>query len=109
MGSVLQSICFSFICNNLVKHILYFFSYRYDTSYQDLCVSLLNRWEQWDGLSELFKKSDIAEFQTLQIVQFLALLLKSNNFTLQKLKTMEEVYGFNSNKNCEILLRFTEI
>ncbi|VVC29461.1 Peptidase M1, leukotriene A4 hydrolase/aminopeptidase C-terminal,Armadillo-type [Cinara cedri] len=78
----------------------------YDESFQNACVSLLNRWEQWDGSGEYFKKSDLAEFQTLQIVQFLALLLKSNNFNLQKLKSMQEVYNFNNNKNCEILLRW---
>lgn len=86
--------------------MFFFFIYRYDTSFQNACVCLLNRWEQWDGSGEPFKKSELAEFQTLQIVQFLALLLTSNNFSLQKLKTMQEVYGFNSNKNCEILLRY---
>lgn len=83
-----------------------FFFNRYDTSFQDACISLLNRWEQWDGTGEPFKKSDLVGFQTEQKIQFLALLLKSNNFTLQKIKDMQNIYDFNSNKNCEILLRY---
>lgn len=71
-----------------------------------MCVSLLNRWEQWDGTGEQFNKSDLAEFQTAQVIQFLALLLKSSGFTLQKIKSMQEIYDFNSNGNCEILLRY---
>lgn len=86
-----------------------FFFYRYDTSFQDACVSLLGRWEQWDGepsTGEQFKKSDLSTFKTNQIIQFSALLLKSDSFNLQKLKFMQSVYNFNSNGNCEILLRY---
>lgn len=82
------------------------FVYRYDTSFQDACVSLLNRWVQWDGLSKSFEKSDLVKFQTTQIIQFLALLLKSDGFTLQKIIAMQNVYDFNSNGNYEILLRY---
>jgi len=71
-----------------------------------VCISLLNRWEQWDGIGEPFQKTDLAEFQTAQIIQFLALLLKSSGFTLQKIKSMQEVYDFNSDGNCEISLRY---
>jgi len=66
---------------------------------------LLNRWEQWDGSDNNFKKSDLDKFQTAQIIQFLALVLKSNNFTLLKVKAMQEVYDYNSNGNREIVFR----
>lgn len=66
---------------------------------------MLNRWEQWDGIGDNFKKSDLDQFQTTQIIQFLALVLKSNNFTLLKVKAMQEAYDFNSSGNCEISLR----
>lgn len=69
------------------------------------CVSLLNRWKQWNNTDIPFKKSDLAEFETSQIIQFLALLFKSDGFNLEKIKVMQEVYNFNSNGNCEILLR----
>lgn len=78
----------------------------YDTTDQDACVSLLNRWEQWDGIGDNFKKSDLDQFQTTQIIQFLALVLKSNHFTLLKVKAMQEAYDYNSSGNCEILLRW---
>lgn len=78
----------------------------YNTSLQNACVSLLNRWKQWDGTGEPFKKSDLAEFQTTQTIQFLALLLKSNGYTLQKIKSMQDVYNFNCNGNREILFRY---
>jgi hypothetical protein len=81
-------------------------SYRYNKYYEDKCDSLLNRWEKWDGTDSPFNKSDLVEFQTAQTIQFLALLLKSNSFNLHKLKIMQEVYDFNSNGNCEILLRY---
>lgn len=79
---------------------------RYDTSFQDACVSLLNRWQQWNGTDNPFKKSDLTVFETSQIIQFLALLLKSDNLNLLKIKAMQDVYDFNSNGNCEILLRY---
>lgn len=85
---------------------MFLFVYRYDTSFQDACVSLLNRWKQWDDLSKSFEKSDLVKFQTTQIIQFLALLLKSDGFTLQKIMAMQKVYDFNSNGNYEILLRY---
>jgi len=66
---------------------------------------LLNRWEQWNGSGDNFKKSDLDTFQTAQVIQFLALVLKSNNFTLVKIKAMQEVYDFNSNGNREIVFR----
>jgi len=66
----------------------------------------LTCWEQWDGTGVHFNKSDLAAFQTAQIIQFLALLLKSSGFTLQKIKSMQEAYDFNSNGNCEIVLRY---
>jgi len=66
----------------------------------------LNRWEKWDCTDVPFKKSDLAAFQTAQVIQFLALLFKSEAFTLQKLKVMQDIYDFNSNGNCEILLRY---
>uniref|UniRef100_A0A2S2ND37 Leukotriene A-4 hydrolase n=1 Tax=Schizaphis graminum TaxID=13262 RepID=A0A2S2ND37_SCHGA len=78
----------------------------YDTSEQDACISLLNRWEQWDGTGDNFKKSDLDKFQTAQIIQFLALVLKSNNFTLLKVKAMQEAYDYNSNGNREIVFRW---
>lgn len=66
---------------------------------------MLNRWEQWDGTGDHFNKSDLVKFQTAQIIQFLALVLKSNSFTLLKVKTMQEVYDYNSNGNREIVFR----
>jgi len=66
---------------------------------------LLNRWEQWNGSDENFKKSDLDKFQTAQIIQFLALVLKSDNFTLLKVKAMQDVYDYNSNGNREIVFR----
>uniref|UniRef100_A0A2S2QJB2 Leukotriene A-4 hydrolase n=1 Tax=Sipha flava TaxID=143950 RepID=A0A2S2QJB2_9HEMI len=81
----------------------------YNKYYEDKCDSLLNRWEKWDGTDSPFNKSDLVEFQTAQTIQFLALLLKSNSFNLHKLKIMQEVYDFNSNGNCEILLRWLRI
>jgi len=66
---------------------------------------LLIRWEQWDGTGDNFKKSDLDKFQTAQIIQFLALVLKSNNFTLVKVKAMQEAYDYNSNGNREIVFR----
>lgn len=91
--------------NSLLKICFFFFFLRYDTSFQDACVSLLNRWEQWDGIGEPFKKCDLEGFQTPQIIQFLALVLKSDGFTLQKIISMQKIYNFNNNGNCEILLR----
>lgn len=66
---------------------------------------MLNRWEKWNGSGDIFKKSDLDKFQTAQIIQFLALVLKSNNFTLLKIKAMQEVYDYNSNGNREIGFR----
>lgn len=66
---------------------------------------MLNRWEQWNGSDENFKKSDLDKFQTAQIIQFLALVLKSDNFTLLKVKAMQDVYDYNSNGNREIVFR----
>ncbi|XP_050524894.1 leukotriene A-4 hydrolase [Daktulosphaira vitifoliae] len=77
----------------------------YDSSYQDVCEKLLDRWIKWDGSDEPFNESDISCFQTSQKIQFLALLLK-NNITLIKIKAMQKAYNFNNNRNCEILLRW---
>lgn len=92
--------------NLFIKICIFFFFCRYDKSFEDKCDSLLSNWEKWDGTGSPFNKSDLVEFQTAQTIQFLALLLKSNNFTLQKLKNMQEAYDFNGNGNCEILLRY---
>lgn len=90
--------------------VTYTFAYsRYDTSFQEACVSLLNRWEQWNGTDIPFKKSDLAGFETSQKIQFLALLLKSDGFNLEKIKIMQDVYDFNNNGNCEILLRYENL
>lgn len=66
---------------------------------------MLNRWEQWDGTGDHFKMSDFDKFETSQIIQFLALVLKSNKLTLTKVKAMQGVYNYNSNGNCEIKFR----
>ncbi|XP_050440374.1 leukotriene A-4 hydrolase isoform X2 [Adelges cooleyi] len=79
----------------------------YDTSLQDACVALLERWTKWDESGEEpFNKSDLIEFETNQTVQFLALLLKVDNMTLSKIKAMQKAYNFNGSRNCEILLRW---
>ena len=81
---------------------------RYDTSLFDACVALAERWVNWDvRAANPFSKSDFASFSATQIQEFLQVLLGAKDpIPVEKLKLMEDVYGFNSNRNAEIRFRY---
>jgi Leukotriene A4 hydrolase, C-terminal. len=79
---------------------------RYDTSLQDVCNDLANRWISWNHTKETpFSKQDLAAFTPGQKIEFLAILLDKEMYDLPKVKSLQDVYRFNGVRNCEIRFR----
>lgn len=82
----------------------------YQTTLDEACTELCNRWVEWPEGSECpFTKDDITKLNPLQVREFLAQLLEEKPFSVEKLKQMESVYGFNSVKNSEIQFRWLRL
>ena len=75
----------------------------------DACTALKTRWLDWNPSTQPspFLATDLDfSMKSNQIKEFLdQLLAEEREFDLVKAKAMQEVYDFNSMKNCEI--RFT--
>ncbi|KAI5693220.1 hypothetical protein M8J75_011301 [Diaphorina citri] len=83
---------------------------KYDTSLQDVCNDLANRWISWNHTKETpFSKQDLAAFTPGQKIEFLAILLDKEMYDLPKVKSLQEVYRFNGVRNCEIRFRWLKL
>lgn len=76
----------------------------------DACTALKDRWFKWNPSTEPnpFNSSDLdnLEIKSPQIMNFLDQILDSNEtLGLEKVKSMQDVYNFNTSKNYEILFR----
>ena len=83
---------------------------RYDHSLAEVCIELKERWKAWDPKKtpSPFESTDFDKFtiRSAQIQEFLAQMLDDGGpFTLSKAKAMQEAYGFNEVKNCEVRYR----
>ncbi|XP_008479413.1 leukotriene A-4 hydrolase-like, partial [Diaphorina citri] len=82
----------------------------YDTSLQDVCNDLANRWISWNHTKETpFSKQDLAAFTPGQKIEFLAILLDKEMYDLPKVKSLQDVYRFNGVRNCEIRFRWLKL
>ncbi|GAA6010636.1 hypothetical protein JCM11491_003004 [Sporobolomyces phaffii] len=86
---------------------------QYDTSLADECYKLASSWDSAralprEDLLKTFSESDIAEFQTNQIIVFLETLVGKDSFEKNQgtIETMNEIYGLLDSKNPEIKLRW---
>uniref|UniRef100_A0A1B6EZ69 Leukotriene A(4) hydrolase n=1 Tax=Cuerna arida TaxID=1464854 RepID=A0A1B6EZ69_9HEMI len=83
---------------------------KYNTSLADACTALANRWVQWDMTEpNPFAPTDIMEFHTLQVLEFLAQLLELESFSLDKVQALQSVYSFNASNNSEIKFRWLRL
>jgi leukotriene-A4 hydrolase len=87
------------------------FKPEYDTTLYDACSSLSKRWLVWDHTTpNPFAKSDLDEFSATQIQEFLQSVLSSETaLPEEKVRIMEEVYGFNAARNAEIRFRWLRV
>lgn len=71
-------------------------------------MELKNKWIQWKSSEpNPFSKGDLRKFFSQQIEEFLSEILAENvALPLEKVQAMQNVYDFNSYKNCEIRFRF---
>lgn len=98
-----------FNSETLVIYVLTYIFCSYQTTLDEACTELCNRWVEWPEGSECpFTKDDITKLNPLQVREFLAQLLEEKPFSVEKLKQMESVYGFNSVKNSEIQFRHVD-
>ncbi|KAI5708917.1 hypothetical protein M8J76_006230 [Diaphorina citri] len=92
------------------SYIAILFIYGYDTSLQDVCNDLANRWISWNHTKETpFSKQDLAAFTPGQKIEFLAILLDKEMYDLPKVKSLQDVYRFNGVRNCEIRFRWLKL
>lgn len=76
---------------------------KYDTSIIDVCKSLVDKWTRDNQDPSSFNKTDIDNWFSKQKAVFLGeLLLHEKILLVDQLKLMDEIYHFNSVKNCEI-------
>lgn len=79
---------------------------RYDTSLQEPCKLLANRWIDWkESETHTFGSEDLKSFMPEQVEEFVALLLQKTPIPVSKLLLMENLYQMNSYKNNEIRFR----
>jgi hypothetical protein len=79
---------------------------RYDSSLEEVCIDLCNKWLEWDADSTCpFSPVDIKKMSSGQVQEFLAQLLEKKPLCVAKLQAMENTYKFNSVVNSEIRFR----
>ncbi|KAK7602520.1 hypothetical protein V9T40_008109 [Parthenolecanium corni] len=83
---------------------------KYDTSLQEPCKLLANRWIDWkESETHTFGSEDLKSFMPEQVEEFVALLLQKTPIPVSKLLLMENLYQMNSYKNNEIRFRWLRI
>lgn len=80
--------------------------FRYDTSLQEPCKLLANRWVDWkESETHTFSSEDLKSFIPEQVEEFVALLLEKTPLPTTKLILMENLYKMSAYKNNEIRFR----
>lgn len=82
----------------------------YDTALEDACHHLCLKWIEANS-SELdqFSAQDLSKMSSLQIQEFLTLLLENETLPLNKIELIAKLYNFNSTKNSEIRFRWLRL
>lgn len=79
---------------------------RYDSSLEEVCTNLCNKWLDWDAESTCpFSPEDIKGLSSSQVQEFLTQLLEKKPLSVTKLQVMENTYKFSSVVNSEIRFR----
>uniref|UniRef100_A0A646QDM6 Leukotriene A(4) hydrolase n=1 Tax=Hemiscolopendra marginata TaxID=943146 RepID=A0A646QDM6_9MYRI len=83
---------------------------KFDNSLAESSQKLSERWinASTEHLSS-FGSSDIKQLTSMQICEFLSLLLQTENFSLEKLKAMQKAYNFSEIRNSEIKFRWIRL
>lgn len=74
----------------------------------EACKQLAERWLSSDADYSNFDASDLKNLTSLQILQFLSELY-NNNFTLELVKALQNVYKFDVYENAEIKCKWLRI
>lgn len=82
----------------------------YDMTLENACIDLCRRWIRASSAElDQFSSKDLVDMSSLQIHEFLTLLLENETLPLDKIERMEKLYLFNSATNSEIRLRWIRL
>ncbi|KDR13370.1 leukotriene A-4 hydrolase [Zootermopsis nevadensis] len=83
---------------------------KYDSSLEEVCTNLCNKWLDWDAESTCpFSPENIKGLSSSQVQEFLTQLLEKKPLSVTKLQVMENTYKFSSVVNSEIRFRWLRL
>lgn len=82
----------------------------YDKTFATICDGLVDKFLTWDGSGDLpITENDRKDLTTNQIIYFLQKILEAEAQSIEKLKALSDLFGFDEVKNSEIKYRWLRI